>query len=184
MLNDLLIVCVAIGLWLALGYPVARKLGPSVIWPALAAPPLGIAILSFLTVILYAWGIWLDTAFKICTGLAIPGTVLAVRDGLRVRFDRAHGAFLATFVIAMLLVLLPKWLGPPEFPVFQANFADQFNYLSMAWTASQYDYPTIRNMNLDTQTAIGVSGIPDLIKSGLVSPSCGRLGSLRFISRY
>ena len=74
MLNDLLIVCVAIGLWLALGYPVARKLGPSVIWPALAAPPLGIAILSALTFILYAWGIRLDTAFKICMGLAIPGT--------------------------------------------------------------------------------------------------------------
>ena len=164
MLNDLLIVCVAIGLWLALGYPVARKLGPSVIWPALAAPPLGIAILSVLTVILYAWGVRLDTAFKICMGLAIPGTLLAVRDGLCVRLDRAHGAFLATFVIAMLLVLLPKWLGPPEFAVFQANFADQFNYLSMAWTASRYDYPTIRNMDFDAQAAIGAIGISTLLE--------------------
>ena len=32
MLNDVLVVGLAIGLWLALGYPVAR-LGPSVVWP-------------------------------------------------------------------------------------------------------------------------------------------------------
>ena len=164
MLNDVLVVCLAIGLWLALGYPVARKLGRSVIWPALAAPPLGIAILSILTVILYAWGIRLETAFKIVIGLAIPGIVLAFRDGVRSRFNRLHGALLFTLVLAMFLVLLPKWLGPPEFPVFQANFGDQFNYLSVAWTASQFDYPTIRNMGADADTAIGVDRIAFLIE--------------------
>ena len=45
MLKDVLVVGVAFGLWLALGYPVARRLGSPVVWPALAAPPLGIAIL-------------------------------------------------------------------------------------------------------------------------------------------
>jgi hypothetical protein len=163
-LTDVVVVCVAIGVWLALGYPVARKLGPSVIWPALAAPPLGIAILSVLTVVLYAWGIRLETAFKIGIGFAILGIVLALRDGLRSRFNRLHGAFLITLVLAMLLVLLPKWLGPSEFPVFQANFVDQFNYLTIAWSASQYDYPTIRNMDFDTETAIGVERIAFLIE--------------------
>jgi hypothetical protein len=164
MLNDVLLVCLAIGLWLALGYPAARQLGRSVIWPALAAPPLGIAILSILTVILYAWGIGLETAFKINIGLAIPGIVLAFRDGVRSRFNRLHGAFLVILVLAMFLVLLPKWLGPSEFLVFQANFADQFNYLSVAWTASQFDYPTIRNMGFDADTAIGVERIAFLIE--------------------
>jgi hypothetical protein len=167
MLNDVLVVCSAVGLWLGLGYPVARKLGPSVVWPALAAPPLGLAILCVLTVILYVSGLRLETAFKICIGLAIPGVVLAVRDGLRSPLNLSHGAFLVTFLIAMLLVLLPKWLGPPEFAVFQANFADQFFYLSQAWHAPHYDYPTIRDMDRDmdfeTQMAKGVGGLATLI---------------------
>ena len=163
MLNDVVVVCVAIGLWLALGYPVARALGPSIVWPALAAPSLGLAILSALTVILYASGVRLEVAFKISIALAIPGAVLALRDGLRTGWDHSHWAFLVTLVIAMLLVLLPKWLGPPEFSVFQANYADQFNYLSMAWTPTRYDYPTIRNMDFDTEVAIGVGGIATMI---------------------
>ena len=71
------------------------------------------------------------------------------------RLNRSHGAFLLAFLIAMLLVLLPKWLGPPEFAVFQANVADQLNYLSGAWMALHYDYPTILNMDFDTRIATG-----------------------------
>jgi hypothetical protein len=167
MLIDVLVVCLAIGLWLGLGYPVARKLGPSVIWLALAAMPLGLAIFAVLTVVLYVWGLRLGIAFKICISLALPGIVLAVRDGLRSSLNRSHGAFLITLVAAMLLVLLPKWLGPPEFSVFQANFADQFFYLSQAWNAPHYDYPTIldmdRNMDFESQLAKGVGGLATLM---------------------
>jgi hypothetical protein len=155
MLNDVLVVCLAIGLWLGLGYPLARKLGPSVVWPALAAWPLGLAIFAVLTVVLYAWGLRLESVVKICIGLAIPGVVLVVRDGLRSSRKRSHGAFLVALVIATLLVLLPKWLGPPEFSVFQANVADQLGYLSGAWMALHYDYPTIRNMDFETRLAAG-----------------------------
>jgi len=49
MLNDALVVCLALGLWMALGYPVARKLGPPVVWPALAAAPLGLATFGAVT---------------------------------------------------------------------------------------------------------------------------------------
>ena len=179
MLKDVLIVGVAVGLWLGLGYPVARKLRPSVVWPALAAPPLGIAILSVLVVIMYAWGLRLETAFKICIGLAVPGIVLAVRDGLRSRMNRSHGAFLVAFLIAMLLVLMPKWLGPPEFAVFQANVADQLNYLAGAWMARHYDYPAILNMDFETRIATGF---------GFSLPTLGRpaaalmLGGFAFIA--
>jgi hypothetical protein len=155
MLNDVLVVCLAIGLWLALGYPVARKLGPSVIWPALAAWPLGLAVFAFLMVVLYASGLRLETAFNICIGLAIPGLVLAGRDALGSSLNRSHGAFLVALVIAMLLVLLPKWLGRPEFSVFQSNIADQFNYLSSAWMELHYDYPTILGMDIETRIATG-----------------------------
>ena len=165
MLKDVLVVGVAVGLWLALGYPVARKLGPSVVWPALAAPPLGLAILCVLVVILYAWGLRLETALKICIGLAIPGIVLAVRDGLRSRLNRSHGAILLTVLIAALLVLLPKWLGPPEFAVFQANVADQLNYLAGAWMALHYDYPTIEHRDSDARIASGF---------GIILPTLGR----------
>jgi len=164
MLNDVLVVGLAIGLWLALGYPVARRLGSAVVWPALAAPPLGLAILGTLTTILYVWGLRLDLVFKICMGLAIPGMALAVHDGLRSRLNRSHGQFLLTFLVAMLLVLLPKWLGHPEFPAFQMNVADQIGYQSQAWMALHYDYPTIRNMDLETRLATGFGlNMPALI---------------------
>ena len=135
-LIDMLIVCLALGTWLGLGYPAARKLGPSVNWPALAAPPLGLAILGALTVIVYVSGLRIETVFKLCIGLAIPGIVLAVRDCLRSPLDLSFGAFPVTLAIATLFVLLPKWLAPPDFPVFQANFGDQFFFLSQAWRAT------------------------------------------------
>jgi hypothetical protein len=164
-LNDALVVCLALGVWLGLGYPVARKLGPSVVWPASAGPPLGLAIFSVFTVVLYAIGLQLETAFNICIGVGIPGIVLAVRDGLRARLSRSHGAFLVALLIAMLFVLLPKWVGPPEFSVFQANVADQLNYLTGAWMAQHYDYPTIRHMDLESRIAIGLAVyIPTLMR--------------------
>src|SRR6516165_12268027 len=149
MLIDVVVVCLALATWLGLGYPVARKLGPSVNWPAVAAPPLGLAILGTLAVIFYVSGLRIETVFKICIGLAIPGIVLAVRDCLRSPLNRSHGAFLVTLVIATLLVLLPKWLAPPDFTIFQANFGDQFVYLYQAWSAPHYDYSTIRDMDRD-----------------------------------
>ena len=142
------------------------------------------AILSALTVILYASGVRLEAAFKISIALAIPGAVLALRDGLRTGWDYSHWAFLVTLVIAMLLVLLPKWLGPPEFSVFQANYADQFNYLSMAWTPTRYDYPTIRNMDFDTEIAIGVGGIATMIAFRPGVPLMLGGSQPRLISRY
>ena len=147
MLIDVVVVCLALATWLGLGYPVARKLGPSVNWPAVAAPPLGLAILGTLAVIFYVSGLRIETVFKICIGLAILGIVLAVRDGLRSPLNRSHGAFLVTLVIATLLVLLPKWLAPPDFTIFQANYGDQFRYLYQAWSAPHYDYSTIRHMD-------------------------------------
>jgi hypothetical protein len=167
MLNDVIVVCVAVSLWSALGYPVARKLGPSLVWPALAAPPLGLAIMSTLMVILYASGLRLDTAFRISLGIAAPGIVLAARDGFRLRWTRAHGAFLIVLLVATLLVLLPKWLGPPEFWVFQANYGDQLNYLSMASAASRYDYAAIQSMDLETVYTISIGGIGITLRPGV-----------------
>jgi hypothetical protein len=165
MMSDVLVVFLSIGLWLALGYPVARKLAPLVVWPALAAPALGLAIFAVFTVVFYASGLRLQSAFKICVGLAIPGIVLAVRDGLHSQFNRSHGAIMIAFLMAMLLVLLPKWLGPPDFSVFQTNAADQLNYTSGAWMALHYDYPTIRDMDFPTRLATGFGiSIPTLMR--------------------
>jgi hypothetical protein len=76
-------------------------------------------------------------------------------------------AFLITLVIATLLVLLPKWLAPPDFTIFQGNFGDQFFFLSQAWNAPHYDYPTIRDMDravdFETQVAKGFPGLTTLM---------------------
>jgi hypothetical protein len=147
MLNDILLVCSALGLWFALGYPVARTLGPHVLSPALAAPPLGLAIHATLTTILYVSGPHLSTAYQLSAVLAIPGVVLAIRDRLFSGWGRSECAFLATLPFAMLLVLLPKWIGPPEFSVFQGNVGDQFSYLSTAFMASHYAYAMLQHTN-------------------------------------
>src|SRR5262249_36404662 len=102
MLTDVLVICLALGTWFALGYPVARKLGPAVVWPAVAALPLGLAILGTLTVALYAAGLRIELVFRVCLALGVPGLVLAARDALRSSLQGSQIAVAITFAIAVL----------------------------------------------------------------------------------
>jgi hypothetical protein len=103
MLNDILVLSTAITLWLGLGYPVAKSLGPCVISRPLAAPPLGLAIQAIITTILYVSGVDLGTAFAVCFGLAIIGIAMAIRDLFALGLTRS--------TITVSFTLLPSLIG-------------------------------------------------------------------------
>src|SRR5215831_4225114 len=145
MLNDILVLSTAISLWLGLGYPVAKSLGPSVISRPLAAPPLGLAIQAIITTILYVSGVELRTAFAVSFGLAIPGIAMAIRDLFAFGLTRSTITVSFALLVTILFVLLPRWVGPPSFSVFQGNVGDQFGYLSRAYLALHYDFATLQH---------------------------------------
>jgi len=145
MLNDILVLSTAIALWLGLGYPVAKSLGPCVISAPLAAPPLGLAIQAIITNILYVSGIELGTAFAVCFGLALIGIAMAIRDLFAFGLTRSTITVSFTLLVTLLFVLLPRWVGPPSFSVFQGNVGDQFGYLSRAYLALHYDFATLQH---------------------------------------
>src|SRR5262249_19103684 len=149
MLNDILVLSTAIALWLGLGYPVAKSLGPSVISPPLAAPPLGLAIQAIITNILYVSGVELGTAFAVCFGLALLGIAMAIRDLFAFGLTRSTITVSFTLLVTILFVLLPRWVAPPGFSVFQGNVGDQFWYLSRAYLALHYDFATLQQTNPD-----------------------------------
>jgi hypothetical protein len=143
-----LILCLALATWFGLGYPIARHLG-SVSWPALSAPPIGLAIQGFLTPLLYLNNIGVHATTQVCLGLATPGVLLSAWDAFNCRWNRSHGSIPIALLIAFLFVILPKWLGPPDFSVFQGNIGDQFWYLTTAFTTSRFDASTIQDMDSD-----------------------------------
>jgi hypothetical protein len=144
MLNDILVLSTAISLWLGLGYPVAKSLGPCVISRPLAAPPLGLAIQAVITTILYVSGVELRTAFAVSFGLALPGFAMAIRDLFAFGLTRSTRIVSFALLFTILFVLLPQWVAPAGFSVFQGNVGDEFSYVSRAFLAQHYDFATLQ----------------------------------------
>ena len=132
-------------MWFGLGYPIARILG-LVNWPALAAPPLGLAIYGVILPILYLRGIPASQACLISLTLAAPGILLATWDGLRHQWSRIHLFVLGAAFTAGTLIILPKWAAVPDFSVFQGNIGDQFWYLTNAFIMSRFDAGAIQRL--------------------------------------
>jgi hypothetical protein len=133
-----LIAFLALTTWFGLGYPIARRLG-AVQWSALAAPPIGLAIHGILTPLIYLRGFTAYLTCVICLGLAAPGVVLGFWDLRRRSWSHNETMIgLAAFAV-FLLVILPKWLGGPDFSVFQGNIGDQFWFLANAFTMARFD---------------------------------------------
>jgi hypothetical protein len=132
----------ALTTWFGLGYPIARRLG-AVQWTALAAPPIGLAIDGMLRPLVYLHGVTASVTCAICLGLAVPGIFLGLRDARRRSWSRTDTIIVIAAFAAFLLVILPKWLGSPDFSVFQGNIGDQFWYLTSAFMTSRFDAPTI-----------------------------------------
>jgi hypothetical protein len=141
-----LILFLALTTWFGLGYPIARRLG-AVHWFALAAPPIGLAIHGVLTPWIYLHGFTASMTCAICLGLAGPGVFLGYRDICRRSWSRNDTIICLATLATFLLVILPKWLGSPDFSVFQGNIGDQFWFLTNAFTMARFDAGAIRRMD-------------------------------------
>ena len=141
-----LILLLAPATWFGLGYPIARHLG-AVQWTALAAPPIGLAIHGVLTPLIYLQGFTAPLTCAICLGLAAPGVFLGFWDIRRRSWSHNDTIIGLATLAAFLLVTLPKWLGSPDFSVFQGNIGDQFWYLTNAFTTSHFDADAIERMD-------------------------------------
>jgi hypothetical protein len=155
MAKDSLLLGLAFLTWLGLGYPLSRLLGARVKWPAACAPVFGLAILGVLITLFYARGLPLRSGFALCLGLAIPGLLLAARDGWRFRADRSLIGFAAALFLTALLVMLPKWSSITAFAMFQGNVADQFRFIWTAAVALNYDLVTLAALDPEQLTAAG-----------------------------
>jgi hypothetical protein len=141
-----LILFLALTTWFGLGYPIARRLG-AVQWFALAAPPIGLAIHGIVTPLIYLRGFSAFLTCAICLGLAAPGAFLGLWDFRRRSWSHIDTMIGLATLAAFLLVILPKWLGPPDFSVFQGNIGDQFWFLTNAFTMVRFDADAIRRMD-------------------------------------
>jgi hypothetical protein len=146
------ILFLALTTWFGLGYPIARRPG-AVKWSALAAPPIGLAIHGVLTPLLYLHGFTASMTCAICLALAAPGVFLGFWDIRRRSWSHNDTMIGLATLAAFLLVILPTWLGPPDFSVFQGNIGDQFWFLTNAFTMARFDADAIQRMD---------AGIPDI----------------------
>ena len=141
-----LVLLLVLTTWFGLGYSIARRLG-AVQWSALAAPPIGLAIHGVLTPWIYLHGFTARTTCTICLGLAAPGVFLGYWD-IRRRFWSRNDTFVGLATLAaFLLVILPHWLGSPDFAVFQGNIGDRFWFLTNAFTMARFDADAIQRMD-------------------------------------
>jgi hypothetical protein len=161
-----LILFLALTIWFGLGYPIARRLG-AVQWSALAAPPVGLAIHCVLTPLIYLRGFTAFLTCAICLGLAVPGVFLGFWDIRRRSWSHNDTMIGMATLAAFLLVILPKWLGSPDFSVFQGNIGDQFWYLTNAFTTARFDADAIRRMD----AGILATGLPDVRGALSMRPS-------------
>jgi hypothetical protein len=132
-----------------LGLPIIAALPPGR-WPAaaLAAPPLGLALLAIAVTALYRHGVAPATTLAVAAPCAAAGLALGARRAWRAgRAARAcaGGAVLAAAVVA-LACLAPRWTGGPAFAVCQGNHFDQLNYLAYAAAFRRFGYDEIRGL--------------------------------------
>lgn len=174
-----LILFLALTTWFGLGYPIARRLG-AVQWSGLAAPPIGVAIHGIVTPLIYLRGFTAFLTCAICIGLAAPGVLLGFWDIRRRSWSHNDTMIGFATLAAFLLVILPKWLGPPDFSVFQGNIGDQFWFLTNAFTMARFDADAIQHLDagiLDigfprAQPALSMRPEVMLILAGFASVLC------------
>ncbi|MFI4983125.1 MAG: hypothetical protein ACHQIO_22465, partial [Nevskiales bacterium] len=135
---DLLFVLGSLALFFALGQPLCEALPGTVVkGRMLAAPVIGFGLFGVAMTLLYRFGVPLAAADAIAI-VAAAGIVAWHRRSLV--FSEAALRTIAAIGVVVLLCLVPKWIGGPQFWAFQGNDQDQVNYLaySAAMRARSY----------------------------------------------
>ena len=93
----------------------------------MAAPVLGFGIFGVAVTVLYALGMMPQQAGAAVMAVALMITLWRPRA---LKPQREGWEVVTAAAAAALLCLLPKWIGGPQFWVFQGNDMDQFNYVA------------------------------------------------------
>ena len=162
---DVLFLAATLSLFAGLGYGSCQGLLGHLRGTALAAPVFGSGIFAILVTLLYRFGVPLDLAGRIAVGLALPNAVLAIVHRARDRALPGKAVIFVSLVLVGFLALLPKWVGPPEFSVFQGNQWDQINYMTMASGYRHFSYVELRG--LEPATNLRSGGIASFAQTSL-----------------
>ena len=129
----------------ATGYPLGRLLPvQSIRDRAIAAPVLGFAVISSVTILLYKLGVPPGRSLRAICAL---GSVVAAGEIWRSRRSLPLpelGRVAAAALLVLLVCLLPAWTGGSDFKIFQGNVYDQFHsYLNGTVVFHRYPYATV-----------------------------------------
>ncbi len=154
---DALFVGGSLALLFCLGYPLSRLLpGDRVRWRGLAAPVLGYGLFGVLITLLYRYGVAPRWGLLVALGLAGAAFLLCLVwpwwrrggcTGLPERRLVGIGLILAVVVGA---VLLPAWIGGPQFTVFQGNQWDQINYIAYSSAMRAHSFAALQALTPET----------------------------------
>jgi hypothetical protein len=137
-------------LFFGLGLPICYLLPRDVPDPLAAAPIFGLAWYGVTTTILYRYGVNLDFALAVQCFAAMAFIVVSA-----FRWPYSVG-WTATLVVCSFaaagLAILPLSIGGYQFAIFQANFWDQFNYISGASAYARYEYLDFADIGKEGQT--------------------------------
>ena len=125
----------------------------------------GSGIFAILVTLFYRFGVPLDLAGRIAVALALPNAVLVIVHKARDRTLPGRSVIFVSLALVGLLALLPKWIGPPEFSVFQGNGYDHFNYMTAASGYRHFSYAELRD--LEPATALRSGGIASFAQLSL-----------------
>ncbi len=112
----------------------------------LAVPVLGFGLFGVFATLLYQAGLSPQVSLYL-----VPAISLALALGLgsrpRLRLNREHLGFAGVWCGAVLVALIPKWIGGEQFYAFQLNPWDQLGYLSEAVAYSQHSYSYLYHLS-------------------------------------
>jgi hypothetical protein len=128
---------------------------------ALPSPIIGTCVLSILTTILYRWDVPVHitmlcaTAISSATVLAFP---LWIRGAYGTDASNRVDIIIRTvcFLVVIVLILSPHYLGVERFAVFQGNRHDAVNYLTGAFGFANYTYSYLKSLDVGTESAAGL----------------------------
>ena len=130
----------------------------------LAAPIIGACVLSIGVTVLYRFGVppYLTAlSATVISAVAIAGHVARFRDTYRAAGPARYGPDMAVRMMScgavMGLILLPHYLGGPQFAIFQGSRQDTFNYLSGAVGFANYSYAHLSSFDAASEPIAGLA---------------------------
>jgi hypothetical protein len=130
-----------------LGAPLCRLLPKSVFnYRAILAPVLGFGAFGILSTIAYVYGVAPQLSASIACVITLVIGVSYLIAERRLPLNRRWLAFTGIFLLLLLVLMLPGWIGGPSFVAFQGNPYDQLNYVSYALAYRSHSFAALSSL--------------------------------------